>query len=149
MRFKRIEKIRTWYERKEAEDSFGDRLADYVANGMGSWTFIIAQTLIVAGWMVLNFVAFINHWDPYPFILLNLLFSTQAAYSAPIIMMSQNRQSERDRAKAMADYENNIASKEGIESMLSHLDGKQAAKLDRMLELLEKWDAERKVKELQ
>ena len=149
MRFKRIEKIRTWYEQKEAEESFGDRLADYVANGMGSWSFIIAQTVIVAAWMILNFVAFINHWDPYPFILLNLLFSTQAAYSAPIIMMSQNRQSERDRAKAMADYENNIASKEGIENLLSKLDGKQSAKLDRVLELLEKWDADRNEKELQ
>ncbi len=145
MRFKRIEKIRTWYEQHRASESFGDRLADYVANGMGSWGFIIGQTLIVAVWMILNFVAFINHWDPYPFILLNLLFSTQAAYSAPIIMMSQNRQSERDRAKAMADYENNLASKEGIETMLSHLDGKQAAKLDKILELLEKWDRERKV----
>ena len=149
MFFKRIEKIRTWYEKDKAEESFGDRLADYVANGMGSWGFIIGQTLIVAAWMVLNFVAFINHWDPYPFILLNLLFSTQAAYSAPIIMMSQNRQSERDRIKAEADYETNLASREGIENLLSKLDGKQSGKLDRILELLEKWDAERKVKELE
>ena len=148
MHFKRIEKIRTWYEQQEASESFGDRLADYVANGMGSWGFIIGQTVIVAFWMILNFVAFMNHWDPYPFILLNLLFSTQAAYSAPIIMMSQNRQSERDRAKAETDYENNLTSREGIERMLSHLDGKQAAKLDRRLELLERWEAEREVKEL-
>jgi uncharacterized membrane protein len=146
MRFKRIEKIRTWYEKEEAAESLGDRLADAVANGMGSWSFIIIQTLIVVAWMVLNFVAFVNHWDPYPFILLNLLFSTQAAYSAPVIMMSQNRQSERDRAKALADYENNLASKEGIEDLLSRANGQQAAKLDRILELLEKWEAEQKVK---
>jgi uncharacterized membrane protein len=146
MRFKRIEKIRTWYEKEEATESLGDRLADAVANGMGSWSFIIIQTLIVVAWMVLNFVAFVNHWDPYPFILLNLLFSTQAAYSAPVIMMSQNRQSERDRAKALADYENNLASKEGIEDLLSRANGQQAAKLDRILELLEKWEAEQKVK---
>jgi uncharacterized membrane protein len=148
MRFKRIEKIRTWYEQEEAKESLGDRLADAVANGMGSWSFIIIQTLIVIAWMVLNFVAFMNHWDPYPFILLNLLFSTQAAYSAPVIMMSQNRQSERDRAKALADYENNLASKQGIEDLLSRANGTQAAKLDRILELLEKWEAEQKVKDL-
>jgi uncharacterized membrane protein len=148
MRFKRIEKIRTWYEQEEAKESLGDRLADAVANGMGSWSFIIIQTLIVVAWMVLNFVAFVNHWDPYPFILLNLLFSTQAAYSAPVIMMSQNRQSERDRAKALADYENNLASKQGIEDLLSRANGTQAAKLDRILELLEKWEAEQKVRDL-
>jgi uncharacterized membrane protein len=148
MRFKRIEKIRTWYEQEEAKESLGDRLADAVANGMGSWSFIIIQTLIVVAWMVLNFVAFMNHWDPFPFILLNLLFSTQAAYSAPVIMMSQNRQSERDRAKALADYENNLASKQGIEDLLSRANGTQAAKLDRILELLEKWEAEQKVKDL-
>jgi uncharacterized membrane protein len=148
MRFKRIERIRTWYEQEEAKESLGDRLADAVANGMGSWSFIIIQTLIVVAWMVLNFVAFVNHWDPYPFILLNLLFSTQAAYSAPVIMMSQNRQSERDRAKALADYENNLASKQGIEDLLSRANGTQAAKLDRILELLEKWEAEQKVRDL-
>jgi uncharacterized membrane protein len=148
MRFKRIEKIRTWYEQEEAKESLGDRLADAVANGMGSWSFIIIQTLIVVAWMILNFVAFVNHWDPYPFILLNLLFSTQAAYSAPVIMMSQNRQSERDRAKALADYENNLASKQGIEDLLSRANGTQAAKLDRILELLEKWEAEQKVRDL-
>ena len=143
MLFKRIEKIRTWYEQQQASESFGDRLADYVANGMGSWKFIIIQTLIVAGWMILNFVAVVRHWDPYPFILLNLLFSTQAAYSAPIIMMSQNRQNERDRAKAIADYENNVISKEGIETMLSRFNGIESGKLDKILALLEKWEAEK------
>jgi len=143
MRFKRIEKIRTWYEQQQASESFGDRLADSVANGMGSWKFIIIQTLIVAAWMILNFIAFIGHWDPYPFILLNLLFSTQAAYSAPIIMMSQNRQNERDRVKAVADYENNVISKEGIENLLSRFNGIESGKLDKILALLEKWEAER------
>jgi len=143
MLFKRIEKIRTWYEQQKASESFGDQLADYVANGMGSWKFIIIQTLIVAVWMILNFVALVRHWDPYPFILLNLLFSTQAAYSAPIIMMSQNRQNERDRAKAVADFENNVISKEGIENLLSRFNGIESGKLDRILTLLEKWEAEK------
>jgi|GraSoiStandDraft_4_1057263.scaffolds.fasta_scaffold94159_1 uncharacterized membrane protein len=143
MLFKRIEKIRTWYEQQKASESFGDQLADYVANGMGSWKFIIIQTLIVAVWMILNFIALVRHWDPYPFILLNLLFSTQAAYSAPIIMMSQNRQNERDRAKAVADFENNVISKEGIENLLSRFNGIESGKLDRILTLLEKWEAEK------
>jgi uncharacterized membrane protein len=144
MRFKRIEGIKTWYEQLHESESLGDRLADSVANGMGSWRFIIIQTLIVAGWMIFNFIAFIRHWDPYPFILLNLLFSTQAAYSAPIIMMSQNRQNERDRAQALDDYQNNLASRKGVEDLLSRFNGAQVEKLDKILAMLEKWDAEEK-----
>lgn len=79
--------------------SLGESLADAVANGMGSWRFIIAQTALVLLWMSLNLVGFMHHWDVYPFILLNLLFSTQAAYAAPIIMMSQNRQAQKDRIR--------------------------------------------------
>lgn len=77
----------------------GERIADAVAAGMGSWRFIIIQTVIVLLWMVLNVVGFIGRWDSYPFILLNLLFSTQAAYAAPIIMMSQNRASAKDHIR--------------------------------------------------
>jgi uncharacterized membrane protein len=80
-------------------NSFGQRAADRIANGMGSWTFIIIQSVFVGGWVALNLVAFFRHWDAYPFILLNLLFSTQAAYAAPIIMMSQNRQAQKDHLR--------------------------------------------------
>jgi uncharacterized membrane protein len=66
---------------------------------MGSWTFIIAQSIFVGAWIILNLVALLRHWDAYPFILLNLLFSTQAAYAAPIIMMSQNRQAQKDHLR--------------------------------------------------
>jgi uncharacterized membrane protein len=79
--------------------SFGQRAADRIANGMGSWTFIIVQSVFVVGWVALNLVAYFRHWDAYPFILLNLLFSTQAAYAAPIIMMSQNRQAQKDHLR--------------------------------------------------
>ena len=82
----------------------GERVADSVASGMGSWRFIIIQTVIVILWMVLNVIALVHHWDPYPFILLNLLFSTQAAYAAPIIMMSQNRAAARDKIQAEHQY---------------------------------------------
>ena len=78
----------------------GDRVADAVATGMGSWTYIIIQTVIVALWIALNSMGwFVWKWDPMPFILLNLIFSTQASYAAPIIMKSQNRQAEKDRAR--------------------------------------------------
>jgi uncharacterized membrane protein len=70
----------------------GERIADAFAAKMGSWTFIITQSLILTAWIIVNVVAWIRHWDPYPFILLNLALSFQAAYAAPIIMMSQNRQ---------------------------------------------------------
>src|ERR1043165_8853864 len=100
--------FKTWHDQHQESLSFGQRLADKVANSMGSWRFIISQTVFVILWMVLNFIAFVRHWDVYPFILLNLLFSTQAAYAAPIIMMSQNRQSERDRMQALKDYQTNV-----------------------------------------
>ena len=77
---------------------FGEKLADRVASGMGSWKFIIVQTLFVLLWMTGN-VYEIFHFDAFPFILLNLLFSTQAAYAAPIIMMAQNRQAAKDRQR--------------------------------------------------
>ncbi len=77
----------------------GEKAADRIASGMGSWTFIIAQSIFVGVWIILNLVGFINHWDAYPFIALNLLFSTQAAYAAPIIIMSQNRQAQKDRLR--------------------------------------------------
>ena len=103
---------------------------------MGSWRFIIIQSVIVAIWMILNFVAFISHWDPYPFILLNLLFSTQAAYAAPIIMMSQNRQNERDRKHAEADYQTNIEAKLEIEALTLQLSKLETDKLDMIIKML-------------
>lgn len=120
--------------------TFGQRLADSVATGMGSWRFIIIQTVIVAVWMILNVVAIIDHWDPYPYILLNLLFSTQAAYAAPIIMMAQNRQNERDRAQADEDFRTNVEAKKEIEELQLRLNAIEIDKLDKILALLEKMD---------
>jgi uncharacterized membrane protein len=95
---------------RDTETTTGERvklgqwLADRVTNRIGSWPFIIVQSVILSIWIVVNTIAWRQHWDPYPFILLNLVLSFQAAYSAPIIMMSQNRQSAKDREKAEADY---------------------------------------------
>jgi uncharacterized membrane protein len=88
--------------------SLGERVADRFAAVMGSWPFIIIQSIVLAIWVALNLAAVINHWDPYPFILLNLALSFQAAYAAPIIMMSQNRQAEKDRLQSKSDYEVNL-----------------------------------------
>jgi len=129
---------KNWHTELEESLTQGQRLADKVANGMGSWRFIIWQTIIVAIWMILNFIAFCYHWDPYPFILLNLVFSTQAAYAAPIIMMSQNRQNERDRKHADEDYKVNVESKIEIEQLQKHLSVIEIKKLDKIIELLEK-----------
>lgn len=129
---------KTWHDNHVQTLSFGQKIADKVAQGMGSWTFIIVQTIIVAIWMALNVVGYINHWDAYPFILLNLLFSTQAAYAAPIIMMAQNRQSERDRVQALADYQTNLEAKKEIEQLQVQLTAMEIEKLDKIIVLLEK-----------
>ena len=128
---------KTWHDKHKESFSFGQRLADSVANGMGSWKFIIIQTILVVLWMVLNFVGFMYHWDVYPFILLNLLFSTQAAYAAPIIMMAQNRQSERDRIQAQQDYQTNIEAKMEIEQLQVRLNSIEIEKLDKIIEMLQ------------
>jgi uncharacterized membrane protein len=126
-----------WHEKHTETLNFGSRLADSVARGMGSWKFIIIQTILVILWMGLNLVGFTYHWDVYPFILLNLLFSTQAAYAAPIIMMSQNRQSERDRMQAQADYQTNIDAKLEIEALTMKLNQLEVEKLDKIIAMLE------------
>ncbi|MGZ3757757.1 MAG: DUF1003 domain-containing protein [Mucilaginibacter sp.] len=132
-----MEDNKTWHDTHREERGFGQRLADSVANGMGSWRFIIIQSIIVVLWMGLNIVAYIGHWDPYPYILLNLLFSTQAAYAAPIIMMAQNRQNERDRAQANADFKTNREAKKEIEELTIRLNAIETEKLDKIITMLD------------
>ena len=128
---------KNWHEAHADKMSFGDRIADAVANGMGSWNFIIWQSVIVVLWMILNVIGILRHWDEYPFILLNLIFSTQAAYAAPIIMMAQNRQNERDRIQAANDYKTNIEAKKEIEDLQIQLSKIEMEKLDKILAILE------------
>jgi uncharacterized membrane protein len=85
-------------------DAFG-RMSETIARFMGTGKFLVGQTVFVVGWIILNTIGFIRHWDPYPFILLNLAFSTQAAYAAPLILLAQNRQDDRDRASIERDRE--------------------------------------------
>lgn len=100
----------------------GQRIADTVAATVGSWRFIITQSLVLIAWMVLNVIALVQHWDPYPFILLNLVLSFQAAYAAPFIMMSQNRQAAIDRAEAHNDYDINLKAELEIELLHQKID---------------------------
>jgi len=109
----------------------GQRAADKVTNTVGSWKFIIIQSITLVLWMVLNVVLAIHQsqlhglkisaWDPYPFILLNLVLSFQAAYTGPIVMMSQNRQTEKDRLAAEHDFEVNMKAEKEIEIIMKHL----------------------------
>ncbi len=112
---------KTWHERHVDDRTFGQRVADGTARVLGSWPFIIGQTVIVFAWIALNVTAVVQRWDPYPFILLNLMFSVQAAYAAPILMMSQNRQGERDRYQARADFDTNVKAETEIEDVQAHL----------------------------
>ncbi len=125
---------RNWHEHHDEQLSLGARLADGFAQVVGSWAFILIQSVILAIWVALNLVAYVQHWDPYPFILLNLVLSFQAAYASPIIMMSQNRQGERDRIQAQHDYECNLAAKEEIETLMTNLSSLEVKKIDRILE---------------
>jgi uncharacterized membrane protein len=102
--------------------SFGPRIADAVASVMGSWTFIIVQSAILIGWIMANLVGAMRSWDPYPFILLNLALSFQAAYAAPVIMMSQNRQQDIDRKAAENDYRINVKAELEIELLHEKID---------------------------
>jgi uncharacterized membrane protein len=102
--------------------SAGQRIADTVAATMGSWNFIIIQSTILFFWIILNVTAYVKQWDPYPFILLNLALSFQAAYAAPFIMMSQNRQQDIDRKAAETDHQINIKAELEIELLHQKLD---------------------------
>jgi len=113
-------------EIEEEQMTLGQRVADRVADTIGSWPFIIIQTIILAVWITLNVIAQVNHWswawDIYPFILLNLALSFQAAYSGPVIMMSQNRQSDKDRLAAEIDHQVNTKAELEINNLIRRLD---------------------------
>ena len=81
------------------EATLGERVADKASAGIGSWTFLIIQSILIVIWVTLNVIGLINHWDPYPFILLNLCFTIQAAYTGPILLLAGNRQAQKDRLR--------------------------------------------------
>src|SRR4029450_8925392 len=119
----------------------GAVLADWVAETVGSWRFIIIQSVLLGIWITLNMMAFINHWDPYPFILLNLVLSFQAAYAAPIIMMSQNRQTEIDRRHAEHDRRINVKAELEIELLHNKIDALREQELLKLINIIQRLSA--------
>jgi len=123
--------------------TLGERIADLVAVVMGSWTFIVAQSLVLCLWIAANAYSG-RAWDPYPFILLNLALSFQAAYAAPIIMMAQNRQAAIDRRKAEQDYDVNLKAELEIELLHQKVDLMREQEIRRLTELVEELARSRK-----
>jgi len=119
-------------------EKFGDKLIDTITEKIGSWKFIALQSIIVLVWITLFIIGYILKWNIHSFISLNLIFATQSAYIGPMIMMSQNRQSKRDRDQALKDYQTNIEAKKEIEALHNKLSKIEIHKLDRIIELLEK-----------
>jgi uncharacterized membrane protein len=108
-------------QNSKTQVSFGNRASDAIAKWAGSWFFILSFVFVLVFWMILNVRGWIGSWDPYPFILLNLVLSCVAAIQAPIILMSQNRQTEKDRKKLEYDYSVNRKSERGIEDIQKRL----------------------------
>lgn len=102
---------------QEERTTFGQHAADVLAAKAGSWAFILSFLGVLGVWIAINTVVLLRHWDPYPFILLNLVLSCLAAIQAPVIMMSQQRQATRDRLQAESDYQVNVKA----EILLEHL----------------------------
>ncbi len=102
--------------------TFGQRIADKIADFGGSWTFIIFFFVVLTIWILLNTILLYTKYDPYPFILLNLVLSCLAAIQAPVILMAQNRQAERDRIHAHYDYQVNRKAEREIQNMQKDLD---------------------------
>lgn len=111
-------------KQEESKMTRGDRIADKISEVAGSWTFITIFVLFLLGWIILNTIILTNgnEIDPYPFILLNLVLSCIAALQAPIIMMSQNRQSEKDSLRNQNDYRTDLKSELILESLHDHLE---------------------------
>jgi Predicted membrane protein len=133
-------------EAEEQQLTLGQRVADTVAGIVGGWPFIFIQSGIILAWIAANaYLAYqyktdpgyFTAWDPYPYILLNLVLSFESAYAGPIIMMSQNRQSENDRLRARHDYQVNVKAEEEIKVIMEHL-AHQDGLLLQILERLDK-----------
>ena len=119
------------FKRKKTKDvhpifrskrTLSQRAADEITKWFGSWVFIISLLVFMAVWMTMNVLMVIHRWDPYPFILLNFVLSTLAAIQAPIILMSQNRQAERDRITAKYDYYINKKAEREVQDMQQDLE---------------------------
>ncbi len=114
----------------------GQKVADKLASRVGSWGFLIGQTTVLVGWVSCNLIPGLPHWDESPFILLNLVFSFASAYTAPVVLMSQNRQSEEDRENANHNYQVTLYAAQKLEVLHSKLDAEYSKKLDELTQLI-------------
>lgn len=121
------EKVCNVNELYELKQTFGEKASDWATSKIGSWGFIAIQSIILVLWVLLNITAWINNWDPYPFIFLNLVVSLFASYTAPVIMMSQNRQDSKARLEARNDYLINLKAEEEIRVILENLEAQNNA----------------------
>jgi uncharacterized membrane protein len=119
--------VRNVNEIADEQITLGQQTADLVAAVVGSWPFMILQSTLLVAWAGLNLTGWVRHWDPYPFILMNLFLSLQAAYTAPVIMMSQHRLAARDRIEAHNDYLVNQKAEKEVRTILANLAAHQEA----------------------
>jgi uncharacterized membrane protein len=141
-RLEELRKLKPARQKRAVPRTTGARVSDWVAETVGSWRFIIIQSVILVLWIIANVVGYIRHWDPYPFILLNLVLSFQAAYTAPIIMMSQNRQAEIDRREAENDYRINVKAEMEIELLHSKIDTMREQEILHLIRIIEQLASE-------
>ena len=121
--------------KEDSKESFGDKAADKIAKFAGSWAFIFSFVGVLLAWMLFNIFALVGQFDPYPFILLNLVLSCVAAIQAPLIMMSQNRQEKKDRRRAQNDYKVNLKTEIMIGDLYDKVNAilEKQARLEKML----------------
>ena len=119
----------------------GDRIADDLGRFVGSWTFVLLQVAIAGSWLALNVAAQLGHWDPYPFLLLNLVVTLESAIWASLLLMAVNRASARDRLRAQHDYEDQVKSEEETRMLMSHLEAQDEVLLQ-VLQRLDRTDRE-------
>ena len=124
--------------KKKNRRTFEQRAADRITRIIGSWKFIIIQSILLFIWICLNVAAWAYRWDPYPFIFLNLALSFQAAYTAPIILMSENREADRERKKNALDLYTDKKAEREISEIQASLSRLEQEKIDRILEILNK-----------
>ncbi len=124
-----------WHAKHAEGLSQGEILADKIAAFIGSWAFIVGQSIIMTIWVFVNVLTVFHfiQFDEYPFVFLNLFMSAEAAYATPLILMAQNRQSDRDRHHAEEDYQVNLEAEQRIEALQTHLHQIEDKKLDMIL----------------
>lgn len=134
-----LQKQQSLPQKQQAENgksTRGQRLADLLAAKVGSWSFLTVQTTILAGWIGMNVMPGVPHWDQQPFILLNLVFSFASAYTAPIVLMSQNRQSDIEREKNEYDHAVNRQAAQNVELLHKKIDSLQAQQLKELTSIV-------------